>query len=94
MPLIFDKNKTVFSVSLTLCILQVVLQFVSIKLALQMIVFRNFKLVPTLLHILRLFTFIVISLQIAFYRKITDSHVPLSWINRAYPAVWSVQVAY
>lgn len=59
-----------------------------------MIIFRNFKLVPTLLHILRLFTFIVISLQIVFYRKITDSHVPLSWVNTAYPAIWSIQIAY
>ncbi len=93
-PLIFDGGKKVFSASLTLCLIQMVLQVVSVKLTMQMILFRHYKLISTLLHILRLLAFAVISLQIIFHRPIKDTTVPLNRINSAYPAVWSLQVVY
>jgi len=93
-PLIFDGGKQVFSASLTLCLIQMVLQVVSVKLTMQMILFRHFKLISTLLHILRLLVFAVIGLQIIFHRQIKNDSVPLNIINKVYPAIWSLQVMY
>jgi hypothetical protein len=93
-PLIFDGGKQIFSASLALCLIQMVVQIISVKLTIQMIVFRHYKIISTVLHILRLLVFTVIGLQIIFHREIKDASVPLRIINRAYPAFWTLQVFY
>lgn len=59
-----------------------------------MLVFRNYKLLSIILHVIRLITFAVLGLQIFFYRKSGNASDDLVWIISIYPAAWTCQIAY